>query len=297
MAGAVTSPRPSCHGSRVLWPSLVAAAALLLAFAPPAFADALTPESGGSPNADRIDTLYKITFYMGMVIFVAVEGLLIYTLVRYRHRRGNPEPAQIRGNTRLEVGWTVGAALILVVLSVVTFVMLPGIRTPEASGPPASAGAGIQFAATDQPQPPGPRPLEIEVNGQQYLWRFTYPQRGLFSYYEMVVPTNTTVVLRITASDVIHSWWIPKLGGKADATPGHFNMTWFKATRPGVYKGACAELCGENHAQMLAQVRAVPPEEYRAWTERQTAAIADAQRQLAAQRKAREQNTQSPQNQ
>jgi len=286
------------HSRRITsaaWPALVAAA-LWLVLAPGASADVLTPESGGSPNADRIDTLYKITFYMGVVVFVAVESLLIYTLWKYRHRRGNPEPAQIRGNTRLEIGWTVGAALILVVISTITFIMLPGIRRPDPSGPAGLAATGLQYAATDQPEPPG-KPLEITVNGQQYLWRYEYPAKGLFSYYELVVPTDTTVVLRITSSDVIHSWWIPTLGGKMDAVPRKFNETWFKISRPGVYKGACAELCGENHAQMLAQVRAMPAEEYRAWTQRQTAGIADAQRQLAAQRRAREQDTQGPQNQ
>ncbi len=88
------------------------------------------------------------------------------------------------------------------------------------------------------------------MNGQQYLWRYDYPGSGRFNYHEMVVPTNTTVVLKITSSDVIHSWWIPKLGGKADAMPGHINETWFKIAKEGVYKGQCAELCGSNHADM-----------------------------------------------
>ena len=87
------------------------------------------------------------------------------------------------------------------------------------------------------------------MNGQQYLWRYDYPG-GATSYYEMVVPTNTTVVLKITSSDVQHSWWIPKLGGKADAVPGHTNETWFKISKEGIYKGQCAELCGSGHADM-----------------------------------------------
>ena len=93
------------------------------------------------------------------------------------------------------------------------------------------------------------------MNGQQYLWRYDYPGGDVFSYYRMVVPTNTTVVLKITSSDVIHSWWIPKLGGKADATPGHTNETWFKISKAGIYEGQCAELCGSNHADMRAEVR------------------------------------------
>jgi cytochrome c oxidase subunit 2 len=129
------------------------------------------------------------------------------------------------------------------------------------------------------------------VNGQQYIWRYDYPgTKQLFSYQEMVVPTGVTVTLDITASDVIHSWWIPELGGKADAVPGHTNQTWFKIPRgkEGVYQGQCAELCGEGHADMLAQVRAVTPQEYQAWAERQRADIEEAQAALSEQREQRE---------
>ena len=102
----------------------------------------------------------------------------------------------------------------------------------------------------------------------------------------MVVPTGTTVTLDISASDVIHSWWIPKLGGKADAVPGHVNETWFKVRRgeEGVYRGQCAELCGAGHADMRAEVRAVTPQEFEAWAERQRADIKEAREALAQQR-------------
>ena len=293
--GNIVAAVPPTHSlipsRRVVALALTGALALLLAFAPLAFADAFTPESGGSPNADDIDTLYKIAFYLGVVIFLGVEGTLIYALVRFRHKRSNREPAQIRGNARLEIGWTIGAVLILVVLTVITFVALPAIRSPEASeqGGLARQGVGgLMFAATDQPRVPAGGALNIRVNGQQFLWRYDYPERGLYSYYEMVVPVNTTVTLDITASDVIHSWWIPKLGGKLDATPGYVNKTWFKISKPGVYEGQCAELCGENHAQMLARVRAVPVEEYEAWKQGQAAGIAESQRLLALTRAQRE---------
>ena len=130
------------------------------------------------------------------------------------------------------------------------------------------------------------------VVGQQYLWRYDYPNRGVFSYYEMVVPTDTTVVLKITSQDVQHSWWIPKLGGKFDAYPGKVNDTWFKIEKAGLYEGRCAELCGENHAQMYARVRAVPPVEYRAWVARQVTDIQASQRELARSRQQREQTEQ-----
>ena len=87
------------------------------------------------------------------------------------------------------------------------------------------------------------------------------------------MPVGMTVTLDITADDVAHSWWIPKLGGKMDALPGYTNKTWFKADEPGVFEGQCAELCGRNHANMLARVRAVPFDEYQAWYDQQAADI------------------------
>ena len=152
--------------------------------------------------------------------------------------------AQIHGNTRLEIGWTVGAAVILVVLTVFTFVKLNAIKNPPASDPGGlNTANGAQFASVDQPKPPGGKFLEIAVNGQQFVWRYTYPDKdsnplnNVYSYELMVVPVDTTVVLDIESQDVAHSWWIPKLGGKFDAIPGYVNHTWFKISKPGVYYG------------------------------------------------------------
>jgi cytochrome c oxidase subunit 2 len=278
--------------SRRLFVAVLGAVVLACLFvAPAAIADTFTPESGGSSNADDIDTLYKITLYVGIVIFLLVEGTLIWSLVRHRARRGG-RAAQIRGNTPLEIGWTVGAASILVVLTVVTFLYLDDIENPPASGPNGLNTA--QFASVDQPNPPrggGPF-LTIRVNGQQYIWRYDYldSKKQLFSYNRMVVPTDTTVVLKIESSDVIHSWWIPKFGPKADAVPGYTNDSWFKvpAGREGLYRGQCAELCGPNHADMRAQVMAVTPDEFRAWADRKSAQIQAAGEDLAKQRKERE---------
>jgi cytochrome c oxidase subunit II len=120
--------------ARLLAAALSVALGLLLALAGVAAADAITPESGGSPNADDIDTLYKLVLVIAVIVFLGVEATLFYSLFRFRARKG-AVPAQIRGNTRLEIGWTVGAAAILVVLSIVTFVQLGDIRTPPDSGP------------------------------------------------------------------------------------------------------------------------------------------------------------------
>ncbi len=266
---------------------LAAAAFAALVAAPSALADVFTPESGGSPNADKIDSLYKIILYVGLVIFLIVEGTLIWALVKYRARKDGPEPAQIHGNTPLELGWTIGAALILVVLAVVTFIFLPDIQDP-AESKPGGLAQGVEVASVDQPNPPdGRKFLTIGVNGQQYLWRYDYPG-DVFSYHELVVPTKTTVVLKVTSSDVQHSWWAPKLGGKADAVPGFTNETWFRIDKEGTYTGQCAELCGENHADMRNVVRAVSPAAYEAFIRRQKRYIKQAQDDLATQRRARE---------
>jgi cytochrome c oxidase subunit 2 len=274
----------------VLLAAVAAASAAFLVLAPGALAGPITPESGGSQQAEDIDTLYRITLYVAIVIFLIVEGTLLWSLLRYRWRRGGPQAAQIRGNTPLEMGWTVAAALILVVLTVVTFIYLPDIENPPPSGPNGLRASQARFASVDQPPPPksGGPTLTIDVNGQQYLWRYDYAGGNqLFSYYEMVVPTDTTVVLNVTASDVIHSWWIPELGGKVDGVPGHVNKTWFKIpeSKAGqVFHGQCAELCGAGHADMRAEVRAVTPDEFEQWAEQQRADIREAGEELAEQR-------------
>ena len=188
-----------------------------------------TPESGGSPNANQIDSLYKILLVIALVIFVAVIGAMGYALVRFRARKG-VTPAQIRGNTRLEVGWTVAAAVILVALAIVTFAKLSSIQNPPNSGAEGDRLAsenGLLFASSERKLPPNGKALNITVIGRQYIWQFVYPGAsepdGLgapYSYEEMVVPTETTVSLDIVSSDVVHSWWIPELGGKFQAVPG-----------------------------------------------------------------------------
>ncbi len=287
------------RSSRLLTVPVALAAALLvlLALAPGAMADVFTPESGGSPNADNIDELYKIVLYVSIPIFLTVEGALIWSLVKFRQRRGGPEPVQIRGNHALELGWTIGAAVILVVIGTVTFLYLGPIKNPPTSDANGLA-QGAQVASIDQPSPPkgAGKPLTIRVNAQQYVWRYQYPgARDAYSYYRMVVPTHTTVIVEITASDVDHSWWIPKLGGKADAVPGHTNKTWFKIDKEGTYKGQCAELCGEGHADMRAAVTAVSPQAYQSFVARRQREITESQRGLAQQRRQRERASQSGQ--
>jgi cytochrome c oxidase subunit II len=267
-----------------------------LALAGPASAGLFGPEHGGSPNADRIANLYWVIFAIALVVFVLVEGALIYSLFKFRARRG-AVAAQIRGNTRLEIGWTVGAAVILVALAIVTFAMLPGIRTPDNSGAGGLklANGTLLAAGSTKQLPPNGRSLNICVNGQQYIWRYTYQDdcrkndfKAPFSYTTMVVPTDTTVTLDITGQDVVHSWWIPQLGGKQDGTPGYYTHTWFKvpSDRAGqVFRGQCAELCGRNHADMIAFVHAVTPSEFETWLDQRKQDVKAADAAAAQQRK------------
>jgi cytochrome c oxidase subunit II len=244
-----------------------------------------TPESGGSPNANHIDGLFKITLAIAAVIYVAVTGALVYALIKFRARKG-AVPAQIRGNTRLEVGWTVAAAVILVGLAVVTFAKLASIQDPANSGPNGDqliGQSGVLYASAERKLPPDGKSLNITVIGRQYIWQFVYPGAnepdGLgapYSYQEMVVPTNTTITLDIVSADVVHSWWIPELGGKFQAVPGYHNYTWLKVSKPGIYRGQCAFLCGRGHARMIATVKAVPPAQFDTWLAYQKQLIAEA---------------------
>jgi cytochrome c oxidase subunit II len=274
--------------------TLIAALTVALAGAllvpSPALANFFTPKSGGSPNANQIASLYKITLYLAAVVFVVVEGALLYSVFRFRAKKSRVA-AQIHGNTPLEIGWTVAAALILVVITVVTFVKLPSIINPPNSNPAAT----FLTASVTAPSPPNGKKLTICVQGRQYIWRYVYGNGCLnaayaaklpYSYQELYVPAQTTVVLDIQSTDVIHSWWVPSLGGKVDAVPGYTTYTWFKALKtptpghPVIYRGRCAQLCGRQHAFMTALVRVLTPAQYSQWVSTQKQLITRANNQV-----------------
>jgi cytochrome c oxidase subunit II len=275
------APRRRTRAVPILAAALLAAAAVSLILAPSAFANFFTPKSGGSPNANQINSLYRIILYIAAVVFLIVEGALAYSVIKFRAKKG-AVAAQIHGNTRLEIGWTVAAALILVLLTVVTFVKLPSIINP----PNSEAGVALE-ASTSQPTPPNGKKLTICVQGRQFIWRYSYGSGCLgnsfglpYSYVDMYVPVGVTVVLDIQATDVIHSWWIPSLGGKVDAVPGYTTYTWFKVLHPGTYHGQCAQLCGRQHAAMVARVIAVPPDQFNSWLNQQKQLINTANSQV-----------------
>jgi len=216
--------------------------------APSAFAQ-FTPVVPESKNADGIRTSYLFITIFTVAIFLLVEGLLIAFIWKYR-RRKRPrfeDGAPIHGATKLELAWTGGPVIVLFIIAVFVFAELPGIKNI----PTATAGE---------------EQLEIKVTGRQFYWQFEYPN-GVIAVDTMVAPSGVPVKLVVTSpdSDVIHSWWIPALGGKIDAIPGRVNQTWFQADKPGSYTGQCAELCGLEHARMLATVNVVPRSEFDAW--------------------------------
>jgi cytochrome c oxidase subunit 2 len=275
--------------------ALAAALAGALVVAPAAHAGLFFPEAGGSPNADSIKTLYIMVFVLALFIWVGVEGTLLWSLFRYRARRGRTA-AQIHGNTKLEIGWTVGAFLILLFITAFTFIKLGDIKDPKASTVDPNGTAlveGAQYASTDIKRPANA--MEITVNGQQYVWRYQYPGRErLLTYTDMVVPVGVTVILDITADDVAHSWWIPKLGGKMDAVPGYHNYTWFQIPEDAipegensvVFTGQCAELCGRNHANMYGRVIGMRMDDYRRWYADKVQQVKDARTGAASQQEA-----------
>ena len=235
--------------------SLFVLAGLLLLAAvsvPGALADngGFAPVTPESPNAEGIRDSYVLVSIFVLGIFVLVEGLLIAFIVKYR-RRKRPrfeDGAPIHGATKLELLWTAFPVVVLFLIGAFIFIELPGIKNIP------SAGASGQ--------------LEITVTGRQFYWQYEYPN-GVIAIDTMRAPAGVPVHLEVTApdSDVIHSWWIPALGGKIDAIPGTVNETWFEAENPGVYTGQCAELCGLEHANMIASVEVLPEAEFAAWLE------------------------------
>lgn len=252
-----------------------------------------TPAKGASPNAKDIHSLYVVVLVIALIIFFAVEIALGYALIKFRKRKG-AVAEQIHGHTGLEIGWTSAAAVILLGLAVFTFTKLSEIENPPNSGPEGLSLSDVAepqnllYATAQKKLPPNKKALEITVIGRQYIWQYVYPGAneadGLgapYSYEEMVVPTKTTVELNIVSEDVVHSWWIPELGGKFQAVPGYHNYTWFKVEKPGVFHGQCAVLCGRGHARMIATVRAEEPAEFEAWLTRQKQLIAAANEEAA----------------
>jgi cytochrome c oxidase subunit II len=203
------------------------------------------PQSTLAPTSDfgaEIDRLFTGIFWWAVGVFVVVEGLLLFSILRFRQREGAPAPVQHHGHTTLEIAWTLAPALILV------FIAVPTVRAIFTTSGPAPAGA-----------------LRVEVIGHQWWWEYRYPDLGLVTANELHVPVGRTVVVDITSTDVIHSWWTPKLGGKRDAVPGRHNRIMFRPDSIGEYMGQCVEYCGASHANMRLRTFVDSDSGFEAW--------------------------------
>jgi cytochrome c oxidase subunit 2 len=215
-----------------------------------------------SPGTDQIDTLLWIGFVAAAILIVAINGALIYAVRRYRGSRDSRVSQAATGRrSQLRVGAALAAfAAAVFVLSIV--------YTDKARETPATGAAGLASAVS--------KPLTISATGQQWLWRYDYPNQS-FSYYKLVVPVDTTVELNLASTDVIHTWNVPALAGKHDAVPGKTNHVVFRAEEECVFEGDAATLSGQAYAPMRTAVEVVSPAEYKAFLARQKRDIQAAQ--------------------
>ncbi len=200
--------------------------------------------SPASPYARDIGHLFWITFWISMVILLFVSAFVIFNLVRFRDRGEGGLPPQTHGNTVVEVTWTVVPLVILIVLFVLT------VQTMAAVSPSTKTTANA---------------LNVDVVAHQWWWEFRYPDGDVVTANELHIPVGRTIHLTLTSADVIHDFWVPELGRKMDAVPGHPNTMIIQADRPGTYLGTCAEYCGTDHAWMRIRVVAQTPDAYQAW--------------------------------
>jgi cytochrome c oxidase subunit II len=215
-----------------------------------------------SPGTDQIDTLLWIGFIAAAILVVAVTVALLYAVRRYRSERG-AEPRQLSSGRRLQ--FRVGA--VLTVFAALLFV-LSIVFTEKARETPSTGDAGLASAQS--------QPLKIKATGQQWLWRYDYPN-GAFSYYKLVVPVDTAVELELLSTDVVHTWNVEELTPKADAVPGKVHDVVFSADEEGTYEGDSATLSGQAYAAMRTAVEVVSPEEYEAFVKQQKSDIDSAQ--------------------
>jgi heme/copper-type cytochrome/quinol oxidase subunit 2 len=197
--------------------------------------------------------------------------------MRFRSARGR-QPRRLVVRRPAQIGTAGVFAAIVAVAFVLGVIETQNAKQVEASGPDGLQAAALTTAqrSLDLPIASGSAaPLQIQACGQQWLWRYQYPD-GTYSYYELVVPVDTTVILHLCSTDVIHRWWVPGLSGKFDATPGESNSTWFRADQQGNYDGASYAFSGPSYAVMRTRVRVVDVPTYQAWLEQQAAGIQQA---------------------
>jgi cytochrome c oxidase subunit 2 len=227
-----------------------------------------------SPPAESIRNLSVLVFAITAFIFIVVEGILIYSIVRFRRRTATSmtpsadatglaeaEPPQVYGSKPIEIAWTAAPALIVFVLVLVSARTLWEVNVPP---PPPRAGDNTLF---------------VTVIGRQWWWEYTYDhyngrELGFTTANELHVPASEgglarRVYLTLKSADVCHSFWVPRLAGKTDCIPGRINSMWLQTDKPGLYLGQCAEYCGTQHANMLLRVVVDSPDDFQHWLDLQ----------------------------
>ena len=285
---------------RTILIALVTALALTLTTTP-AFGIQLGPEEPHSPNADAIESTYWVMIVIVFALIIAVNAALIAAIVRFRHRRGR-EAARFAAGRGALLPAIAGFAVLAIAIFVFGVIETVNVRDVEPSGsdglnanqtaqvgvsglPATSALEDTESAEGGEPisgsEPSESAPLAIDAIAQQWLWRFEYPggQPGqrTFSYGELVVPVDTTVVLNVSAIDVVHTWWVPALGGQVQAVPGEVTQTWFKADEVGRYSGRSTVFSGTSFPAMRSWVRVVSVPEYRQYVEQLQRDLTNAQ--------------------
>lgn len=214
------------------------------------------PQNSLDPKTDFAETIHSLyisVFWWCMVILVVVWAVLAYIVVKFRENPNRPEPRQIHGHLGMEIAWTIGPALIVVAIAIPAIQAVFRTQTP----PPADANA-----------------LVVEVVGHQYWWEYRYPDLGVTTANELHLPVGRAITLRLSSADVIHSFWVPQLGGKRDVNPvrrvpegedSRYNWLYFTINEAGTFLGQCAEFCGESHSLMRTRVVAESPSEFDAW--------------------------------
>ncbi len=215
------------------------------------------------PESAEATAIHDLSIYLlaiAAVVLVGVETTLLVAILRFRNR---PEEmaVQTHGNLRLETGWTVATAVAVIVILGMT------IKTMgEVTSVPASALPEISAFPGDT--------VVLRVVGYQWWWKFEYPQSNVVTANEVHIPVGRPIKLQLESGDVIHSFWVPRLGGKTDTVPGQINYSNILATTPGTYEGECAEFCGAQHARMGFKVIAESAAEFSAWIKSQQALAA-----------------------
>jgi len=216
--------------------------------------EATYPQTTLAPKSDftrMVDDLLQTTFFWAVLVFVLVEGALLFAIWKFRGKPGDAEPKQVHGNVLLELVWTAIPTLILVAIAV------PTVRTI--------------FQTSASPTAPD---IEIEVIGHQWWWEYRYPALGVVTANEMHVPVGKTISLKMWSADVLHSFWSPQLAAKRDVFPQgprfqKINPLWFRADTTGDFSGQCAEFCGIQHARMGLRVIVQTEAEFDAWVAQQ----------------------------